>query len=517
MNRIKKIRRKIQHEGLAHTIRDLSGRVINKSRDFETIVSDEELKRESSVHFDIEPMVSIVTPLFNTNINHLVEMIESVRNQTYTNWELCLLDVSDSNNDAVYETAKNYADSDRRIILCKGFNNGISENTNECVKMSHGTYVGILDHDDILHPSALFNEIEAVNKGADFVYSDEVKFKNDLTHLERPNFKPNFSYEELLLHNYICHFNIFSRKLFDAVGGYRKEYDGSQDHDMVLRLTAVSKRVEHVPRILYFWRIHEGSVAGGIQAKPYATMAGVKAINDRLQKMKTKLSVESIHDNVPIYKIRNTKVNGTLTVTVWGTRTEEDKKKIADKISENIGRNVDFRHIDSSVIGSELDNIVKECNSDFMMLLNDNINDRELDASTFNINELLYYSEFSDIAAVDAKLVDGKRLISGGVYKRDDKFGFRSTGMPAIYQGYEADFHHARMVMGVSGICSMLYINNIKSGANRFFWTPFAKADIRLTEVEKLVSKEYYKSPILMMDDVNDHFYNLNISKFDLD
>jgi len=514
---INKIRRKIQREGLGHTIRYISNRVLNKSYDFGTIVSEEEILIERDAKYTNKPLVSIVTPLFNTDSNHLREMIESVLAQTYDEWELCLLDVSDDKHGYVYDIAKEYAGLNKNIKIKKEQNKGIAENTNECVRMSSGDYIGILDHDDILHPSALYLEVREINAGADFVYSDEVKFKNDLTHLERPNFKPDFSYEELLLHNYICHFNIFSRKLFDAVGGYRKEYDGSQDHDMVLRLTAVSKRVEHVPRILYFWRIHEGSVAGGIQAKPYATMAGVKAINDRLQKMKTKLSVESIHDNVPIYKIRNTKVNGTLTVTVWGTRTEEDKKKIADKISENIGRNVDFRHIDSAVIGSELDNIVKECNSDFMMLLNDNINDRELDASTFNINELLYYSEFSDIAAVDAKLVDGKRLISGGVYKRDDKFGFRSTGMPAIYQGYEADFHHARMVMGVSGICSMLYINNIKSGANRFFWTPFAKADIRLTEVEKLVSKEYYKSPILMMDDVNDHFYNLNISKFDLD
>ena len=113
--------------------------------------------------------------------------------------------------------------------------------------MSSGDYIGILDHDDILHPSALYMEVREINAGADFVYSDEVKFKNDLTHLERPNFKPDFSYEELLLHNYICHFNIFSRKLFDAVGGYRKEYDGSPRVQAALRAPGQREGAGHIP------------------------------------------------------------------------------------------------------------------------------------------------------------------------------------------------------------------------------------------------------------------------------
>ena len=251
-----------------------------------------------SVHF------SIITPLYNTPPQFLREMIQSVQNQTFTNWELCLADGSE-NDKQVMGICQKAAKADKRIKYRKLLHNGgISRNTNECIRMSTGNYIVLLDHDDVLHECALYEVVKAIDEqGADFIYSDEAKFEKDINKFFSPNFKPDFSKDELRAHNYICHLTAYKKDLLDQVGLYRPECDGSQDHDMVLRLTERAKKIVHISKILYFWRVHTGSVSAGIEAKTYAVKAAYKAVNDQLERYKEHGKVYSIKPYPTLYRI----------------------------------------------------------------------------------------------------------------------------------------------------------------------------------------------------------------------
>ncbi len=223
---------------------------------------------------------SIITPLYNTPKRYLVELIRSLERQTYPNWELCLADGSDKEHSYVKKICQRWCKKDARIIYTKlKENKGISQNTNACIKISSGQYFGLLDHDDILHESALFEMMMQISRhNADFLYSDEAKFSGNIKDAKDFNFKPGFGKDELRSHNYICHFTVFSRELLHKIGQiYRPEFDGSQDHDMVLRLTEKARRIVHIPKVLYYWRVHPESVSMNLSSKNYAVDAAIRA------------------------------------------------------------------------------------------------------------------------------------------------------------------------------------------------------------------------------------------------
>ena len=216
-------------------------------------ISSKQRHFEENEVFDKDVCFSIVVPLYNTPIPYLREMVASVVGQTYSNWELCLADGSDSEHSDVEKEVLHMASRDQRIKYKKlDENRGISENTNECLRMSTGNFIALFDHDDILHPSALYEMMKAIcEKGADYVYTDEVTFESpNIKKLLSYHFKPDFAIDNLRANNYICHFSAFSRDLLDKAGYFRSEYDGSQDHDMILRLTSCAKCVIHIPKIL---------------------------------------------------------------------------------------------------------------------------------------------------------------------------------------------------------------------------------------------------------------------------
>ncbi len=236
--------------------------------------------------FSYRPKISILTPLYNTPEEFLYEMIMSVMGQTYGNFELCLADGSDSAHAYVGRICKALAEKDERIKYKKlEKNEGISCNTNECLKMAEGDYIGLLDHDDILHPCALFEYARAINeKEADFLYSDEVTFsRGDVNRIQTAFFKPDYAIDSLRANNYICHFTCFKKSLLSGMELFRREYDGSQDHDMILRLTSEAEQIVHVPKVLYYWRAAAGSTAKDISAKEYAVDAGIRAVSDHLK------------------------------------------------------------------------------------------------------------------------------------------------------------------------------------------------------------------------------------------
>lgn len=249
-------------------------------------ISAQRREQEENAQFSKNIKFSVLVPLYNTPEKFLKEMIESVEAQTYKNWELCLADGSDREHSFVGEICKKYADKDERIKYEKLEKNlGISENTNACIRMATGEYIALFDHDDLLHPSALYEVMRAIcEHGADFIYTDENTFSEEPRDAYNPHFKPDFSPDTLRSYNYICHLSVFSRELLDSVGYFRSEYDGSQDYDLILRLTEKAKKVFHIRKILYYWRAHKNSVAQDVGAKPYTVTAAKKALAAHLER-----------------------------------------------------------------------------------------------------------------------------------------------------------------------------------------------------------------------------------------
>ncbi len=247
-------------------------------------------RKEQADHvFSRQACISILVPLYNTPAQYLREMIESVLGQTYANWELCLADASDMPDvaDAVQAICRDYLARDQRIKYQRLEQNaGIAANTNHCLEMATGDHFALLDHDDVLHPSALFEVMRAIcEQDADMVYTDEITFTNDPNKGYNAHFKPNFSPDTLRSYNYITHLTVFNRQLQEKVGQLRSGFDGSQDYDLILRLSEKACNIIHIPKILYYWRAHPQSVAAGIEAKTYAIDAAKRALSEHLQRV----------------------------------------------------------------------------------------------------------------------------------------------------------------------------------------------------------------------------------------
>ena len=225
------------------------------------------------------PKISIVVPLYNTPLDFLDEMLDSVVNQTYKNWELCCVDAG--KDEAVGQHVQARAKADARIRYQKLEKNElIPGNTNKGFEMATGEYIALLDHDDLLHPCALWYAARAIaEQKADFVYTDEATFEGKPEHVVLYHFKPDFMLDNLRSNNYICHLTVFSRALMErAGGGERMEYNGSQDYELFLRLTEQAEKIVHIPHALYYWRSSPGSTAADISAKTYCIDAGIAAL-----------------------------------------------------------------------------------------------------------------------------------------------------------------------------------------------------------------------------------------------
>ena len=262
-------------------------------------------KFQENYNFTSNVKFSVIVPLYNTPMNFLRQMIKSLELQTYKNWEVCLADGSDENHLNVKKFCLKKAFNDSRFKYKKLTENmGISENTNECIKMATGDFIALFDHDDILDPTALFEYAKEIENGADFIYCDEDKFNKFGGKLFDEHHKPEFAIDNLRANNYICHFTVFKKELLDVCGMFRKEFDGSQDHDMILRLTEKAKKIVRIPKILYHWRVSKVSVALDPYAKPYTIEAGINAVSEHLNRVGLSGRVESskIHPN--IYRIK---------------------------------------------------------------------------------------------------------------------------------------------------------------------------------------------------------------------
>lgn len=426
----------LKNNGVKGTIAKIKNRKSAKAQmkemNHDYDISDEVRSKQENTIFSDETTFSVLVPLYNTPKEYLCAMIESVQAQTYKKWELCLADGSDADHAYVGKIVAKYNKDDKRIIYKKlEKNGGISENTNECIKLASGEYIALFDHDDILHPSALFeiaSVIEAQN--ADYVYTDENTFSEHPYDAYNPHFKPDYSPDTLRSYNYICHFSVFSRKLLDSVGYFNKEYDGSQDYDIILRLTEKAEKIVHIPKILYYWRAHKNSVASDISAKPYTVTAAKKALKAHLDRVGLKGEVLD-SKILTTYRIKYEIKGEPLISIVIPTKDHiDDLKKCLDSIYEkSTYKNFEIIIIENNSTDNETfeyyeelksthDNLrivvweegfnysainnfgMKFANGEYVLLLN---NDVEVITPEW-LEEMLMFAQRSDVGAVGSML-----------------------------------------------------------------------------------------------------------------
>lgn len=442
---------------------------IGKQSKFSSKISKRTRRKESSFVFSKNVKFSILVPLYNTPIDFLEEMIDSVRNQTYKNWELCLADGSNDEHNYVEKYCINVAKRDKRIKYKKlTQNKGISENTNECIKMSSGDYIALFDHDDVLDPSVLFEYMTVIcEQNPDFIYCDEDKFRILDGEFFDAHYKPDFAIDNLRANNYICHFAVFKKALLDEVGWFHSEFDGSQDHDLILRLTEKAKQIVHIPKVLYHWRISDASVASDPYAKPYTILAGRKAVAEHLERVGLKGKVESTKIHPNIYRIKYDIIGTPLVSIIIPNYNHVDElsrcidsifekttyKNFEIIIVENNSNEETFKYYESLekyknvkvVVYNPVDGFnysainnygAKFAKGEHYILLN---NDVEIITPNW-IEEMLMYSQRKDIGAVGAML-----------YYPDDTIQHAGIAMGVLTLAGHSFKHHPRGTAGYFG------------------------------------------------------------------
>ncbi len=452
---------------------------------------NETRKNQEETAFPKDIKFSILVPLYNTPDVFLREMIDSVRAQTYSNWELCLADGSDDDHKEVGETCLKYSEDDPRIRYKKlNENLGISGNTNKCLEMASGEYIGLFDHDDILHPCALYEYMKVIcEQDADYIYCDETTFKDgSIDDMVTLHFKPDFAIDNLRANNYICHFSVFSRELIDNTGLFRSEYDGSQDHDLILRLTHNAKKIVHVPKILYYWRSHAGSVASDINAKSYAIDAAKGAVAAHLTQCGFEgFKIESSRAFETIFRIRyKLLAKPLISILIPSSDHVEDLRRCIDSITdktsyenyeiiviennssdketfeyyEALKKHPAIQVVEYKEAGgfnySKINNFgASFAKGEYLVLLN---NDTEVITRTW-LEEMLMYAQRPDVGAVGCMLyyedysIQHAGIVLGlGAHRTA---GHSHYGMNKENLGYMGRLCYAQNVSAVTGACLM--------------------------------------------------------------
>ncbi|MBO5030905.1 MAG: glycosyltransferase family 2 protein [Lachnospiraceae bacterium] len=450
----------------------------------------EQAEQQKNTKFERMVKISILVPLYNTPLQFLDEMIQSVLHQTYQNWELCLADGSDNDHNEVEARCREFMAADQRIIYKRlAKNEGISGNTNECYAMASGEYIGLFDHDDVLHPAVLYEYVKVINEqGADYIYCDETTFKGDsIDNMITLHFKPDFAPDNLRANNYICHFSVFSRELLEGTELFRSGFDGSQDHDMILRLTSSAKKVVHVPKLLYYWRSHKGSVASDISAKPYAIAAAKGAVADHLTRCGFKnFEIKSTRAFDTIFEIKYEILSeDKISILIPNKDHIDDLRRCIDSIRErstyenyeiivienNSEQQATFDYYKTLEEQENITIVIYKgafnysrinnfgagfATGKYLLLLN---NDTQVISMNW-LESMLMYAQRPDVGAVGAKLYYGDKTIQhAGVVVG---LGAHRTAGHTHYKinydnlGYMGKLCYAQNVSAVTGACLMV-------------------------------------------------------------
>jgi GT2 family glycosyltransferase len=433
----------------------------------------------------LQPKVSLITLVFNPSRYALTRCLESVLAQVYPHWELCLVD-GGSTHDDVRAVIQEYAARDSRIRpLMLPENWGIAGNSNAALKMASGEYVGLLDYDDTLAPVALYDVVKLVNESpeVDLVYSDEDKIAPlDETRFH-PIFKPGWSPDTFLSHNFPCHFTVIRKAFVDEVGGFRLGYDGSQDYDLFLRVAQLTNKIQHIPKVLYHWRTSPESAAGDQLAKPYALDAAKRAIGEYLRgqrldaqvvdgKFPTSYRVRYVirgrpkvsiiiptRDKTPLLKrcvssiLARTEYPEFEILIVDNGSTEQAALDYLRALEED--RKIRVMSYDQPFNFSAINNFaVRSVTSDLLLFLN---NDTEVVSPEW-LSAMLEFAQRDDIGAVGAKLYyyDDTVQHGGVVIGLGGIADHAHRGFPRLSNGYLGRLNVIQNVSAVSAACMMM-------------------------------------------------------------
>lgn len=443
----------------------------------------EELMRQREVEFSVQPLISIVVPTYQTPIPFLKDMIDSVRKQSYEKWELCIADGSlngDENDTKVIrvrEELNRYSMEDKRIkVVYLEENQGIAENTNQALALATGEYIGLFDHDDMLTPDALYEIVKAINDyDYDVLYTDEDKISEDSHDYKKPVFKPDYSPELLCANNYITHFFVAKKSIVDRLGGFRKEYDGSQDYDFIFRCVELAKKVGHVSKVLYHWRMHGGSVAGDPTSKMYAYDAGKKAIQSHYERVGIQANVEHM-ERLGLYHTEYKMIKQPLiSVIVYG---EDDEKK--KRCSEWFKRK-DYSNLEilasAGINVEEINALAEKARGSYLFFVSENLESVERDA----LQQMAGVLQIQNVGAVSGKVIGRKHTVedAGVVFRTNGDLCKANYGIGDCDYG---DMFRAKVMSNYSILslnCFMTHKNTFEELGrfNKHFSLSFAAAD----------------------------------------
>lgn len=443
----------------------------------------EELMRQREVEFSVQPLISIVVPTYQTPIPFLKDMIDSVRKQSYEKWELCIADGSlngDENDTKVIrvrEELNRYSMEDKRIkVVYLEENQGIAENTNQALALATGEYIGLFDHDDMLTPDALYEIVKAINDyDYDVLYTDEDKISEDSHDYKKPVFKPDYSPELLCANNYITHFFVAKKSIVDRLEGFRKEYDGSQDYDFIFRCVELAKKVGHVSKVLYHWRMHGGSVAGDPTSKMYAYDAGKKAIQSHYERVGIQANVKHM-ERLGLYHTEYKMIKQPLiSVIVYG---EDDEKK--KRCSEWFKRK-DYSNLEilasAGISVEEINALAEKARGSYLFFVSENLESVERDA----LQQMAGVLQIQNVGAVSGKVIGRKHTVEdvGVVFRTNGDLCKANYGIGDCDYG---DMFRAKVMSNYSILslnCFMTHKNTFEELGrfNKHFSLSFAAAD----------------------------------------
>ena len=443
----------------------------------------EELMRQREVEFSVQPLISIVVPTYQTPIPFLKDMIDSVRKQSYEKWELCIADGSltgDENDTKVIrvrEELNRYSMEDKRIkVVYLEENQGIAENTNQALALATGEYIGLFDHDDMLTPDALYEIVKAINDyGYDVLYTDEDKISEDSHDYKKPVFKPDYSPELLCANNYITHFFVAKKSIVDRLGGFRKEYDGSQDYDFIFRCVELAKKVGHVSKVLYHWRMHGGSVAGDPTSKMYAYDAGKKAIQSHYERVGIQAHVEHM-ERLGLYHTEYKMIKQPLISVIIYGEDDEKKKRCSEWFKRKDYSNLEIL-ASAGINVEEINALAEKARGSYLFFVSENLESVERDA----LQQMAGVLQIQNVGAVSGKVIGRKHNVEdvGVVFRINGDLCKANYGIGDCDYG---DMFRAKVMSNYSILslnCFMTHKNTFEELGrfNKHFSLSFAAAD----------------------------------------
>jgi glycosyltransferase involved in cell wall biosynthesis len=449
------------------------------------------LLEEELLKLTYRPLISILIPTYNTNEKFLRECLDSVVNQVYQNWELCIADDA-SKEPQVIKVLEEYRErfpTQIKLVFCEE-NRHISATTNAALEVAEGEFVALLDHDDLLTEDALFEVVKLLNqkheKQVDVIYSDEDKWSDVTNCFDEPFFKPDWSPENLKGQMYIGHLGIYRRNLVEEVGGFRLGLEGSQDWDLALRVTEKAQSICHIPKILYHWRKHSNSTAQHANQKNYAVIAGLKAVNDALEReneggiahlndknncvlvqypIKNKPLVSIViptKDKAELLKpclvslVKNTSYPNFEIVIVDNGSSEPETFQLFEEYQQLLEERFKVIRDDDVFNFSRLvNNGVKASSGEMILMLN---NDTEVISPNNWLEEMIGYAQRKEIACVGCKLLyDDQTIQHAGVICGLGGIASHShLNLPVSSPGYYARLTIVSNYSATTGACFMI-------------------------------------------------------------